>query len=58
MFGPTPDYVSDYVRGYNKYKYAIQTERGRINCIAREIPCDCNTEEKRSTAKSMNGKSW
>merc|ERR1712238_288576 len=35
-----------------KYCRDITTERGRINCIAREIPCDC-LEEKRIAAKLM-----
>jgi len=40
------------MRKYNKYCRDITTERGRINCIAREIPCDC-LEEKRIAAKLM-----
>jgi len=43
---------SEYDRNSNKYRRDIQTERGRINCMAREIPCDC-MEEKRIAAKSM-----
>jgi len=47
-FGPE----TKYARNYNKYCRDIRTERGRINCIAREIPCGC-LEEKRIEAKSM-----
>jgi len=43
---------SEYTKNYHKYSRDIATERGRINCIAREIPCDC-MEEKRIEAKSM-----
>mmetsp|Transcript_61773 Transcript_61773/g.69183 ORF Transcript_61773/g.69183 Transcript_61773/m.69183 type:complete len:169 (-) Transcript_61773:265-771(-) len=43
---------SKNTRKYNKYCRDITTERGRINYIAREIPCDC-LEEKRIAAKSM-----
>jgi len=38
---------------FNKYSRDIRTERGVINCIAREIPCDC-MEAKRIEAKSMD----
>mmetsp|Transcript_5723 Transcript_5723/g.6170 ORF Transcript_5723/g.6170 Transcript_5723/m.6170 type:complete len:148 (-) Transcript_5723:106-549(-) len=43
---------SEYAKKINKYMRDINTERGRINCIAREIPCDC-MEEKRIEAQSM-----
>ena len=43
---------SEYARNFKKYSRDILTERGRINCMAREIPCDC-MEEKRIEAKSM-----
>jgi len=43
---------SEYSRNYHKYLRDIQTERGRINVIAREIPCNC-MEEKRIAAQSM-----
>jgi len=43
---------SEYYKNYYKYCRDVQTERGRINCMAREIPCDC-MEEKRIAAKSM-----
>jgi len=45
---------SEYTRNYYKYCRDITTERGRINCIVREmdIPCDCMAE-KRIEAKSM-----
>jgi len=46
---------SEYDRNYKKYCRDITTERGRINCMAREmnIPCDC-MEEKRIEAKLMD----
>jgi len=44
---------SKYDRDYMKYYRDIDTERGRINCMAREIPCDC-MEEKRIEAKAMD----
>jgi len=43
---------SEYTKSYKKYVRDIQTERGRINCMAREIPCDC-MEKKRIEAQSM-----
>eukprot|EP00751_Fragilariopsis_kerguelensis_P045974 CAMPEP_0170996328 /NCGR_PEP_ID=MMETSP0736-20130129/12163_1 /TAXON_ID=186038 /ORGANISM="Fragilariopsis kerguelensis, Strain L26-C5" /LENGTH=229 /DNA_ID=CAMNT_0011422735 /DNA_START=192 /DNA_END=881 /DNA_ORIENTATION=+ len=43
---------SEYTKNYHKYSRDIATERGRINCIAREVSCDC-MEEKRIEAKSM-----
>jgi len=43
---------TEYFRNLNKYGRDVHTERGRINCMAREIPCDC-MEEKRIEAKSM-----
>mmetsp|Transcript_44455 Transcript_44455/g.48115 ORF Transcript_44455/g.48115 Transcript_44455/m.48115 type:complete len:100 (+) Transcript_44455:2-301(+) len=43
---------SNYMKSYHKYVRDIETARGRINCIAREIPCDC-MEEKRIEAKLM-----
>jgi len=43
---------SESFRNLKKYGRDIHTERGRINCMAREIPCDC-MEEKRIAAKSM-----
>jgi len=43
---------SNYIRNYRKYCREITTKRGIINCIAREIPCEC-VEEKRIEAKSM-----
>mmetsp|Transcript_31059 Transcript_31059/g.34789 ORF Transcript_31059/g.34789 Transcript_31059/m.34789 type:complete len:230 (-) Transcript_31059:235-924(-) len=50
---------SEYTKNYHKYSRDIATERGRINCMAREIPCDC-MEEKRIEAKSMErvAKCW
>lgn len=44
---------SENMKTYNKYLRDVRTERGRINCMAREIPCDC-MEEKRLAAKSMD----
>jgi len=44
---------SEYYKNYNKYDRDIDTERGRIKCMAREIPCDC-MEEKRIAAKFMD----
>jgi len=43
---------SDYTRNFNKYSRDVHTERGRINLMAREIPCDC-LEEQRIAAKSL-----
>ena len=43
---------SKYIKHYKKYMRDITTERGRINIMAREIPCDC-MEEKRIAAKLM-----
>jgi len=43
---------SENMRNFNKYSRDVRTERGRINFIEREIPCDC-MEEKRIAAKSM-----
>ena len=45
---------SENMRNYRKYRRDIHTtsKRGRIKCIAREIPCDC-MEAKRIEAKSM-----
>mmetsp|Transcript_44456 Transcript_44456/g.48116 ORF Transcript_44456/g.48116 Transcript_44456/m.48116 type:complete len:111 (+) Transcript_44456:2-334(+) len=43
---------SNYMKSYHKYVRDIETARGRINCIAREISCDC-MEEKRIEAKLM-----
>jgi len=44
---------SEITKNYQKYMRDIQTERGMINCIAREIPCEC-MEEKRIAAKLMD----
>lgn len=43
---------SIYIGNYNKYTRDIRTERGIINVIVREIPCNC-MDEKRIEAKSM-----
>merc|ERR1719491_1730549 len=43
---------SEYLIDLKKYFRDVQTERGRINCIAREIPCDC-MKEKLIEAKLM-----
>jgi len=43
---------SEITKNYNKYSRDVETKRGRIKLIAREIPCDC-MEEKRIEAKSM-----
>ena len=45
---------SEINKNYSKYSRDIQTisKRGRINCIAREIPCDC-MDAKRIEAKAM-----
>jgi len=43
---------SEYSKNYHKYSRDVTTERGRINCMAREIPCDC-MKAKRIAAKSM-----
>ena len=43
---------SEITRNYQKYGRDILTERGRINCMAREISCDC-MEEKLIEAKKM-----
>mmetsp|Transcript_44474 Transcript_44474/g.48135 ORF Transcript_44474/g.48135 Transcript_44474/m.48135 type:complete len:220 (-) Transcript_44474:67-726(-) len=43
---------SEITKNYSKYIRDIETERGRINCMAREIPCKC-MEEKRIAAKLM-----
>jgi len=44
---------SEYMKNYLKYSRDIATKRGRIKCMAREIPCDC-MEEKRVEAQSMD----
>jgi len=44
---------SEYYKNYCKYDRDIDTERGRIKCMEREIPCDC-MEEKRIAAKLMD----
>jgi len=46
---------SEYSKNYHKYSRDVTTERGRINCMAREIPCDC-MKAKRIAAKSMDAK--
>mmetsp|Transcript_40258 Transcript_40258/g.40805 ORF Transcript_40258/g.40805 Transcript_40258/m.40805 type:complete len:111 (-) Transcript_40258:22-354(-) len=43
---------SEFTTNYNKYNRDIDTERGRIKLIAREIPCDC-MEKKIIEAKSQ-----
>jgi len=43
---------SKYNIDNNKYRRDIKTERGRINCMAREIPCGC-MDEKKKEAKLM-----
>mmetsp|Transcript_36179 Transcript_36179/g.41342 ORF Transcript_36179/g.41342 Transcript_36179/m.41342 type:complete len:232 (-) Transcript_36179:155-850(-) len=43
---------SKYTRNRNKYIRDINTERGRIKFMAREIPCKC-MEAKRIEAQSM-----
>jgi len=48
---------SECTRNFYKYMRDILTNRGRINCIAREIPCDC-MEEKRIEAKLMEKVAW
>ena len=47
--GPESKYTTDH----NKYKRDILTKRGRINVIAREIPCGCMKERKIEANKSM-----
>ena len=37
---------SKYTKDYQKYCRDVLTERGRINCIAREIPCKCMEENE------------
>ena len=45
---------SEYDINRQKYSRDITTERGRIKCIAREIPSDCKCmEEKKKEAKRM-----
>mmetsp|Transcript_44449 Transcript_44449/g.48108 ORF Transcript_44449/g.48108 Transcript_44449/m.48108 type:complete len:225 (+) Transcript_44449:43-717(+) len=44
---------SEYTKNYHKYLRDVTTERGRINIMAREIPCDC-MEAKRIEAKLMD----
>jgi len=46
---------SEITKNYNKYGRDVQTERGRINCMARDIPCDC-MEAKRIEANKSMGK--
>jgi len=48
---------SKITKNYHKYGRDILTKRGQINCMAREIPCDC-MEEKRIAAKSMVKVAW
>mmetsp|Transcript_47683 Transcript_47683/g.54059 ORF Transcript_47683/g.54059 Transcript_47683/m.54059 type:complete len:230 (+) Transcript_47683:108-797(+) len=36
-----------------QYCRDIRTERGRLQCIAREIPCDCMEEKRREAEKRM-----
>mmetsp|Transcript_11416 Transcript_11416/g.11120 ORF Transcript_11416/g.11120 Transcript_11416/m.11120 type:complete len:214 (+) Transcript_11416:70-711(+) len=43
---------SKITTNFSKYIRDIETERGIINCMAREIPCKC-MEEKRIAAKLM-----
>ena len=43
---------SESLTYFNKYGRDIATKRGIINCMAREIPCNC-MEEKRIAAKLM-----
>ena len=43
---------SDYTNNNKKYTRDIMTKRGRINVMAREIPCDC-MDEKKKEAKLM-----
>jgi len=43
---------SEYKRNFNKYSRDMLNERGRINIMAREIPCEC-MKEKRIEAKLM-----
>jgi len=45
--------ITTQMKKVNKYSRDIRTRRGVINCIAREIPCDC-MEAKRIEAKSMD----
>lgn len=44
---------SEYTTNYNKYCRDITTKRGRIKCIAREIPCHC-LDERKIQAQSMD----
>ena len=44
---------SKYFRNHKKYMRDITTERGRINIMAREIPCVCMKEKKIEANKSM-----
>ena len=43
---------SSYHEKSSKYMRDIHTDRGMINCLARETPCDC-MKEKKTEAKSM-----
>ena len=45
---------SEYTKNFQKYSRDIMTKRGRINVIARGIPCDCRCmDEKKKEAKLM-----
>mmetsp|Transcript_39806 Transcript_39806/g.44840 ORF Transcript_39806/g.44840 Transcript_39806/m.44840 type:complete len:230 (-) Transcript_39806:107-796(-) len=40
-------------KNFLQYCRDIRTERGRLQCIAREIPCDCMEEKRREAEKRM-----